>query len=76
MTYDEFLAWSQYVRTRGTLNDGMRMEWLFARLSLQVNHAAGGKAEFQDLIRYHEEPAADLDAVAKLMGVKQVKNNG
>lgn len=76
MSYDEFLAWNEYVRRRGTLNDGLRLEWLFARLQLLVNRATGGKADFQDLIRYHEEPVQEMDinAIAKLMGAKVQSN--
>lgn len=39
---------------RGTLNQGLRMEWLMARLSMQVSAALGGKLKFKDFIRYHD----------------------
>lgn len=76
MTYDEFQDWDSYVKLRGTLNLGMRLEWLLGRLSAQVHHAAGGKLEFEEFLRYHGEAKTSLDSVAKLMGVKKVVNNG
>lgn len=79
MTWDEFLDWNQYVKTRGTLNVGMRLEWLLARLSFQVSRAVGGKAEFSDFIRHHEQPEkphADIDEIVKALGVREVKKNG
>lgn len=75
MTYDEFLDWDSYMRKRGTLNTGMRLEWLFARLGLQINHAAGGKAKFEEFARYHSEPESDIDQIARLLGVKEVKKH-
>lgn len=52
------------------------MEYLMARLSLQVNHAAGGNSVIGEYLRYHEQPEADINDVSKLMGVKQVNNRG
>lgn len=46
-----------------------------ARLSLQINRAAGGDAEIGAFLRYHEQPEASIDDVSKAMGVKQVKTN-
>ena len=69
-------TWQLYRAKNGTLNQGQRMEYLMARLSLQVNHAAGGDAEISAYLRYHEQPEADINDVSKLMGVKQVNNRG
>jgi hypothetical protein len=76
ISYPEFLLWDAYRQKRGTLNQGMRLEWLFARLSAQVHIATGGKEGFLDFLRYHEEPETSIDSVAKLMGVKQVTHHG
>lgn len=80
MTYDEFLDWNEYVKTRGTMNLGLRLEFLFARLSLQVARATGGKAEFKDFLRFHEAHSqqghADIADIAKALGVREVKRNG
>lgn len=67
---------------RGPLNLGMRMEWLFARLSFQISGALGGKPKWQDMIRFHEptEPTKELtdvdmsaEAFAALFGAKKQK---
>lgn len=68
--------WQLYRAKNGTLNQGQRMEYLMARLSLQINHAVGGDAAISDFLRYHEQPEADINDVSKLMGVKQVNNRG
>jgi hypothetical protein len=68
--------WQLYRAKNGTLNHGQRLEYLMARLSLQINHAVGGDAAIGDFLRYHEQPEADINDVSKLMGVKQVNNRG
>lgn len=51
------MTWRLYIQKRGPLNHGQRLEWLMARLSWQVHHAAGGKKlEFADFIRYYDLP--------------------
>jgi hypothetical protein len=69
-------TWQLYRAKNGTLNQGQRMEYLMARLSLQINHAVGGDAEIGAFLRYHEQPEADINDVSKIMGVKQVNNRG
>lgn len=68
--------WGAYVAKRGTLNSGMRMEWLMARLSLQISAAIGGKPKFQDFIRFHDnsepqEMNPSPEAFAALFGAKK-----
>jgi len=70
MPYEEYLAWGEYVKKRGTLNPGMRLEWLFARLALQVNIASGGKATFEHFMRYQDERIATLEDMARAIGLK------
>lgn len=70
MPYEEFLAWKQYVEKRGTLNPGMRTEWLFARQALQINKAVGGKATFEHFMRYQDERIATLSDLARAIGLK------
>jgi len=69
-------TWQLYRAKNGTLNQGQRMEYLMARLSLQINRAVGGDSEIGAFLRYHEQPEADISDVSKLMGVKQVNNRG
>lgn len=73
MSYDEAQSWIAYARKRGTLNLGMRMEFLLGRLSYQVHHALKGKMELQEIVRFHQEDNAGIDDVAKLMGVSRVE---
>ena len=69
-------TWQLYRAKNGTLNQGQRLEYLLARISLQINRAAGGDSEIGEFLRYHEQPEADINDVSRLMGVKEVKNHG
>lgn len=74
MSYQEAMSWAAYIRKRGSLNWGMRLEAGFALIATQINRALGGKAEPADFMAHSDEPeGASLDDVAKLMGVKGVK---
>lgn len=75
--------WENYIAKRGTLNAGLRNEWLMTRLTLQIAQALGGKATWEDLIRYHRPIEEDIspeqdqtNKIAALLGVKQVKPHG
>ncbi len=73
MPYDEFLNWITYRRQRGTLNLGMRLEWLFARAAYQN---AGKNAKFEDIMRYDDEPEkedrqATLSDLMRSIGMKK-----
>lgn len=67
---------------RGPLNLGMRMEWLMARLSMQVSKATGNNPKWKDIIRFHDpieeaEQLTDKDipveAFAAMFGAKLKK---
>lgn len=66
------------------MNVGVRLEWLFARLSLQIAHSLGGKAKWDDFIRFHgaidEDEQQDQATMADLVSIvgvrKTVKNDG
>ena len=70
MSYSEYLAWLEYVKKRGSLNLGLRLEWLFARVSYQISRALGGKSEFEDFRRYQDEKIATISDIARMMGIK------
>lgn len=72
MSYQEAMAWAQYTRRRGSLNWGMRLESGFAMLSTQINRALGGKADIEDFMMHKDEAEADINDVAKLLGVKGI----
>lgn len=76
MSYDEFLDWVQYIERRGTLHTGMRLEYLLGRLTYVVHQAVGGKEPFSGFVRFHDDHNADIDALAKAMGVREVRPNG
>ena len=76
MPYDEFLSWVAYRNQRGTLHAGLRMEWLFARLAVQINRATGGKLEFEDAVRYYDKKEASIDDIAAALGIRTVKTEG
>jgi len=74
--------WAAYIETRGPLSDGLRMEYLFARLSTHIAQAVGNEtAKVSDYLRYHgsaadDQQIADITEVAKIMGAKQVNHRG
>lgn len=76
--------WMQYIEKRGPLHDGLRLEYLFARLAAHISQFGGNKdAEPKDFLRYHGSPDGeaddvvdDISEIAKIMGVKQVKKHG
>jgi hypothetical protein len=76
LTYVEALQWVEYMRRRGSLNVGQRVEAAIAVLSTQVNRALGGKAEFADFAPHWDQPEPQLDDIAKLFGAVTRKHNG
>ena len=74
MTYAEALDWMAYIRKRGSLNAGLRLDAAVAVLATQINRALGGKAEFHDFLPYHDPPeAASIDDIAKIFGAVRVR---
>lgn len=73
MSHVEFLSWLAYLRKHGSLHQGYRTDMAVARLCSVMAH---GKIPPSDFMPEYEQEETSLDDVAKLMGVKQVKNNG
>ena len=67
MTYSESMLWSAYLKKRGTVHLGMRLENGVALLATQINRALGGKAEMTDFMPHVEKRVADLADVMKLV---------
>jgi hypothetical protein len=71
ISHPEFLSWVSYREKYGTLNSGMRTEWLMARLSLQISGIVGGKHEFADFMRYGNDVSVNHEdqtqAIVKYM---------
>lgn len=53
--------WETYIKKRGSLNVGMRLEQGFALVAFQINRANGGKAELKDFMPHFDEREVSLD---------------
>ncbi len=75
MSHAEAQQWAAYMRRRGTLNTGARLELGFALLASLVVKAMGGKAAVKDFMMssdVEDEGDATLDDVmSALMGAKR-----
>lgn len=67
MTYSEALLWSAFIKKRGSLNTGLRLENGFALLAVMMNRALGGRAEMSDFMPHADQKVADLADVMKLV---------
>ena len=67
MTYSEALMWSDFIKKRGSLNVGMRLENGFALLAMMISRALGGKANMEDFMPHADQKVADLADVMKLV---------
>jgi hypothetical protein len=60
ITHDEFVAWVGYIRKRGTLNVGLRLEVGLGLLLSRVYNATGGDTEPTDFMPHLKpEPLED-----------------
>lgn len=67
MTYREALMWSDFIKKRGSLHTGLRLENGFALLAVMMNRALGGKARMEDFMPHADQKVADLADVMKLV---------
>lgn len=68
VTAKEFDKWAEYIRKRGSLNVGQRVEAAVAVLATQVNRALGGKAELLDFMPHWDQPEVGIEDLAKMFG--------
>lgn len=71
--------WTAYREKRGPLNVGMRLEQLFAMSDYRYHKANGGKASFDQFVRFHEkdDEEVSLEDIAKLLGTPyEVRKHG
>lgn len=68
VTVKEFQQWAEYIRKRGSLNVGQRVEAAVAVLATQINRALGGKAEVIDFLPHWDQPEVDIEDLAKMFG--------
>ena len=76
MSAAEARQWMEYIRKRGSLNVGQRVEAAVAVLATQINAALGGKAEMMDFMPHWDAPETTIDDLAKLFGAKVRTNDG
>lgn len=79
MTYDEYLSWCSYIKKRGSLNLGARLELGIALLAQVTNNSMGGKAKMADFLPKREEELASIGDVFAMLksnskGVKRGKS--
>lgn len=74
ISHVEFRSWLAYLRKHGSLHTGHRIDLGVARLCSVLG--TQGKMPPTDFMPEYEQEDASIDDIAKLMGVKQVKNNG
>lgn len=56
MSYAEAIDWAAYIKQRGALNQGMRIEAGFALLAMMLSRVHGGKAEMADFMPHFDKP--------------------
>ena len=69
MSYDEALQWFAYLRKRGSIHIGRRIECGIGLLALQQNRQHGGKAELSDFTPHEDQPEASVDDILAAFGV-------
>lgn len=72
LTHAEFLDWVAYLRKRGTLHVGMRLEVGFALIASLIARATGGDAEMLDFMPHAENEVLE-DTPENLMKLMQPK---
>ena len=65
LSYDEVIAWSHYIRKRGSLNWGMRIEQGFALLAFLFSRVNGGMQEIEEFMPHADKQEASLEDVMK-----------
>lgn len=60
-------AWAEYLRLRGSLNVGLRVEQGFALLAMMLSRAFGGKADMEDFMPHFDKPEPDINEVMKIL---------
>lgn len=68
MTYAEALQWFAYVKKRGSLNVGRRIECGIALLAMMFNRSQGGKADMSDFTPHEDNGFASIDDIAAALG--------
>ena len=67
ISYAEAVDWAEYMRKRGSLNVGMRLEAGFALIAAAINNGLGGSATPADFMPHFESPEASIADVMKTL---------
>lgn len=73
LSYAEYLDWCSYIKKRGSLDVGSRIEWAGALIAMVVNNSNGGKAKMTDFMPHYEEPPASIESVFNMLKAKAKK---
>lgn len=71
LTYDEVLDWSAYIKQRGQINIGQRLEIGFALLAMLIIKSNGGKADMEDFMPHFDKAEADIESVMSILAGKR-----
>ena len=71
MSYAEAQDWAEFIRKRGSLHLGMRLEVGFALLARMINNALGGHATVADYMPHLEEQQGNLADVMNILSGKR-----
>lgn len=70
LSFEETLAWAAYMRQRGSLHVGMRLEVGFALLAKLINNALGGEADLSDFAPHIDQSGSIEDVMKLIAGTK------
>lgn len=74
----EFAMWCAYIRKRGTLNLGTRLELGFALQAMVTRTSAGHRAKIEDFLPKREQPSLtdDMQGLLNMFKAKAAETNG
>jgi hypothetical protein len=69
LSHDEASAWFEYIRRRGSLNAGLRIEIGFAMLAQAMFALHGKSKKIEDFMPNRDQPKATLEGIFGLLKV-------
>lgn len=67
MSYAEAQDWVAYIRRRGSINQGLRLEQGFALLAMVLLRLHGKDADMEDFMPSHDRKDPDINDVMKIL---------
>lgn len=74
LTHAEFVSWYAYIKKRGSLNLGSRIEHGFAMLAHVTNNSMGGKSKFEDFVPKREEEPEKTASIGEVFSLLKSKS--